>query len=130
MSLLQATPEDVERFMRYVDKLPNGCWFWTGARSRGKGNRKWYGSFRLGKRTVRAHRFASEVLGQEVCPPGHHRDHLCCFSLCVNPAHIEVVTREENQRRKVQAALGLTPWHELFSGNATKGLCLLHQADP
>lgn len=37
-------PEDVKRFFRYVEKLPNGCWYWTGARSRGKGNRKWYGS--------------------------------------------------------------------------------------
>lgn len=99
--MLKARPEDVERFMLYVEKLPNGCWFWTGARSRGKGNRKWYGSFRLGKRTVRAHRFAAEVLGLQPCPDGHHRDHLCAFSLCVNPAHLETVTREENQARKM-----------------------------
>ena len=98
---LKARPEDIERFMRYVEKLPSGCWFWTGGRSRGRGNRKWYGSFSLGNRTVRAHRFSSEVLGGEICPPGHHRDHLCRFSLCVNPKHIEVVTFEENQRRKV-----------------------------
>lgn len=101
MKLLDATDADIKRFMGYVDKLPGGCWYWTGARSRGKGNRKWYGSFRLGKRTVRAHRFASEVLGLQPCPPGHHRDHTCSFSMCVNPAHIEVVTHEENQRRKM-----------------------------
>jgi hypothetical protein len=98
--MLAAEPTDVARFMRYVEKLPSGCWFWTGARSRGKGNRKWYGSFRLGRRTVRAHRFSCEVLGGQGCPPGHHRDHTCCFSLCVNPAHLEVVTREVNQERK------------------------------
>ncbi len=100
--MLKATPEDIDRFMRYVERLPNGCWVWTGARSRGKGNRKWYGSFRLGKRAVRAHRFAAEVLGQQPCPTGHHRDHLCRFSLCVNPAHIETVHSSENQRRKLE----------------------------
>lgn len=86
--------------MSYVEKLPNGCWFWNGARSRGKGNKKWYGSFRVGGKTVRAHRFAAEALAKKRCPKGHHRDHLCGFSLCVNPDHLEIVTREENQLRK------------------------------
>lgn len=98
--MLEATPADVARFMRYVDKLPNGCWFWTGARSRGAGNRKWYGSFRLGAKTVRAHRFACEVLGGRDCPKDHDRDHTCCFSLCVCPAHIEVVHKTVNQKRR------------------------------
>lgn len=69
------------------------------------GNRKWYGSFRLGKRVVRAHRFACDVLGDSPCPDGFHRDHTCCFSLCVNPAHLEPVSREENQARKVSRRL-------------------------
>lgn len=99
--MIHATNDDVARFMRYVEKLPGGCWYWTGARSRGKGNKKWYGSFRVGGRVVRAHRFAVEVIGGRPCPPEHHRDHTCLFSMCVNPDHIEVVTREENQRRKV-----------------------------
>lgn len=102
--MIHASPEDIERFMRYVDKLPNGCWFWTGGRSRGKGNRKWYGSFRVGKITVRAHRFASEVLNRHPCPPGHDRDHTCCFSLCVCPDHIEVVPKQVNQQRKIERA--------------------------
>lgn len=96
------TQADVDRFMRYVDVLPNGCWYWTGARSRGKGNKKWYGSFKLGKTAVRAHRFACEAIGGKACPPGHHRDHTCRFSMCVNPAHLEVVTHEVNQQRKVE----------------------------
>jgi hypothetical protein len=100
--MLRASINDIKRFFGYVEKLPNGCWYWTGARSRGKGNRKWYGSFRLGKQTVRAHRFSSEVLKGEECPPGHHRDHTCHFSMCVNPEHIEVVPKEINQERKVR----------------------------
>lgn len=99
---MSPTDAEIKRFLSYVDKLPNGCWFWTGARSRGKGNKKWYGSFHYRGRTIRAHRFASDFLGGGVCPPGHHRDHKCCFSLCVCPEHIEIVSHEENQRRKVE----------------------------
>ena len=39
------TDADIARFMVNVDKLPCGCWFWQGGRSRGAGNKKWYGSF-------------------------------------------------------------------------------------
>lgn len=100
--MIEATDKDIQRFMSKVDKLPNGCWFWTAARSRGKGNSKWYGTFSINGRSVRAHRFSSEVFNKDECPPGHHRDHTCCFSLCVAPHHIEVVSHEENQRRKVE----------------------------
>jgi len=98
--LLEATDAEIARFMSYVDILPSGCHFWMGARSKGRGNKKPYGSFRHRGGTVRAHRFASEVLGGLECPPGHHRDHTCRFSLCVNPDHIEVVPKLENQRRR------------------------------
>jgi hypothetical protein len=27
--------------MALVDKLPSGCWYWTGSRSRGAGNKKY-----------------------------------------------------------------------------------------
>lgn len=97
---MQWDQSDVDRFMSRVDRLPSGCWFWTGARSRGRGNRKWYGSFHVKGKVVRAHRFAHDAIGGKVCPPGHHRDHSCVFSLCVNPDHIDAVSREENERRK------------------------------
>jgi hypothetical protein len=101
--MIQATEADIKRFFRYVEKLPNGCWFWSGARSRGKGNRRWYGSFRIGKTSVRAHRFSCEVIGQKgPLPDGHDRDHTCVFSLCVNPDHVEYVPKQVNQERKVE----------------------------
>lgn len=99
---MEATQEEIDRFMSYVEVLPNGCHFWTGARSRGKGNKKWYGSFWYRGKTIRAHRFAADAIGKlGPLPPGHHRDHTCCFSLCVNPEHLEHVTHEVNQQRKV-----------------------------
>lgn len=102
--VLSWTLEDIARFMRFVDVLPSGCWFFTGARSRGKGNRKWYGSFHVkGIGSVRAHRFSDRAIGgRPELEPGMHRDHTCCFSLCVNPAHLEHVTHEENQARKIR----------------------------
>jgi len=100
--MIEATECEIKRFMAKVDKLQNGCWFWTGGRSRGKGNRKWYGSFWHRGKTIRAHRFACEAIGGKACPPMHDRDHTCCFSLCVNPDHLEVVTKAVNQDRMMK----------------------------
>lgn len=110
---LHFTEADVARFERYVLRLPGrlllpdgtetcACWPWLGARSRGQGNRLWYGSFRVGRRVVRAHRFSCLAAGREDCPLGWHRDHLCTFSLCVCPDHVEYVSPEVNQQRKME----------------------------
>lgn len=124
--------KDVVRFMSYVEILPYNhptlrtpCWIWVGAKSRGKGNKKWYGSFRTSSagsfagRVLRAHRFSHEVLGGGTCPPDCHRDHRCNVSLCVNPHHIEVVSPEVNQLRKMQAAgkTGLKALPDLVNEN-------------
>ena len=107
----EATQEEIDRFMSYVDKLPNGCWFWQGARSRGGAKsaghrkRKWYGSFHFRGTTIRAHKFACDYIGKlKPLPLGHHRDHTCVFSMCVNPAHLDQVPLEVNQERKLERA--------------------------
>jgi hypothetical protein len=109
--MIEATPEEIARFLSYVEKLPNGCHFWTGGRSRGKGNKKWYGSFWFRGQSIRAHRFSCEVFGHKHCPPEHDRDHICEFSLCVNDEHIEIVHKDINQQRKIarRTARGLRP---------------------
>lgn len=100
---MQATEEEIARFMSYVDRLPNGCWFWTGARSKGSGNKKWYGSFWFRGKSIRAHRFSADHIGKfEPLPPGKHRDHLCVFSLCVRPEHLEHTSHALNQERKMR----------------------------
>lgn len=102
--MIIATPEDIARFMSFVEILPNGCWFWSGARSRGKGNKKWYGTFWVNREigSVRAHRFSCDVFGKRPLPKvgRWHRDHNCCFSLCVNEKHLDIVTHEENELLK------------------------------
>lgn len=117
-----ATPEDVARFLSYVEVLPSGCWFWTGARSRGSGNRKWYASFRLGARVVRGHRFSCEVLADRPCPPGHDRSHTCHFSLCVCPDHLEVLPREHNQSAMRERKSSTGPVY-IFAGQEYSVIC-------
>lgn len=95
------TPED--RFwMKVVIKGPDECWPWIGALS-GKPTKP-YGKLFIGREhgrsvTVYAHRFADELANGPI-PEGIEVDHLCNNGLCVNPAHFERVTPEENKRRQ------------------------------
>jgi len=73
------------------------CWLWTG-RPDGRG----YAQFKLGDRSPMAHRVAYEML---VCPipDGLDLDHLCRVTMCVNPSHMDPVTREVNIQRMHEA---------------------------
>lgn len=81
-----------ERFWTKVDK-GDDCWMWTAARS-GDG----YGHIKIDGRNVKAHRVAYE-LEVGAIPDGLDIDHLCRVPLCVNPAHMEPVTRRTNTLR-------------------------------
>lgn len=87
------------RFWEKVDKVGlTGCWLWT-ASVKPNG----YGQFGVTDGDVRyAHRLAYEFLVGPV-PDGLELDHLCRVRHCVNPAHLEPVTRRENLRRGVSA---------------------------
>ena len=85
----------VDRFWRYVLRS-EGCWLWTGPQD-GHG----YGRLTVGGRSgtsVGAHRISYELHVGPI-PAGLDIDHLCRTPLCVNPAHMEPVTRGENTRR-------------------------------
>ncbi len=90
-----------ERFWSKVIRLSDaGCWLWTSAQD-GRG----YGTFgrpggRQRSHNLRAHRVAYELLVGPI-PAGLEIDHLCRVPLCVNPAHLEPVTRRENILRGI-----------------------------
>ena len=84
-----------ERFWEKVDRRgPDECWEWTASRTH-----RGYGRIRseVG-RHAHAHRVAYELLVGPI-PEGLVIDHLCRNRGCVNPAHLEPVTAEENHRR-------------------------------
>ncbi len=64
---------------------------WNGAKSRGRGNTAWYGSFWVQGKSIRAHKFYGvAVLGLRPKPGIHHLDHQCPNSLCVSCVQKEV----------------------------------------
>lgn len=90
------TERDLSRFWAKVD-TSGGCWLWEAAtQNRG------YGQFSVGTRLTQkqllAHRVSYELLVAPI-PDGLTIDHLCLVKRCVNPEHMEVVTRAENTRR-------------------------------
>jgi hypothetical protein len=79
-----------------IKRDESGCWLWTGAiASNGYG---W-----LHKSS--AHRLVYEAVTGLSVPKGLDIDHLCRVRRCVNPAHLEPVTRSENLRRGLGAQL-------------------------
>ena len=81
------------RFWDKVQPQPNGCWLWAAGRF-GNG----YSQFWWRGRQQPAHRIAYQVLVGPIYE-GLESDHLCRIPACVNPSHIEPVTRRENTMR-------------------------------
>lgn len=89
----------MERFWSKVQiGEPDGCWLWKACLTP-----QGYGRFHWRGRSVQAHRVAYELaVGPipEGCELDHVRERGCVHRHCVNPAHLEPVTPEENKRRQ------------------------------
>lgn len=95
-----------ERFLAKVTIGEDGCWQWTGGTARG------YGRFCANYKMHNAHRWSYEFSVGPI-PAGLQLDHLCRNTMCVNPAHLEPVTPQENTLRG----------HTLAAANAAKTHC-------
>ncbi len=88
-------PDDLGvRLMRLSIPEPNtGCWLWLGTLSKAG-----YGRIMIRRQQKRAHRVAYEYFKGPI-PPGLDLDHLCFTKVCINPDHLEPVTRSVNMKR-------------------------------
>lgn len=92
-------------FRKFVGEDENGCWIWHGAKFPSG-----YGACGFRGTTTVAHRAIWQIL---VCdlPRSLDLDHLCRVRECVNPDHLEPVTRSINLTRgahPTQGRLGRT----------------------
>ena len=105
------------RFFAKVTESDSGCWQWIGAT-----NTKGYGHIRAGGNmpVMSAHRWSWEFFNGPI-PTGLEVDHLCFNRSCVNPDHLDVVTRYVNVHRgRINQNDGSTSckWgHEFSSAN-------------
>lgn len=89
------------RFLPKVRVTLGGCWLWLAATQ----STKWgeYGAFWDGEKLQRAHRVAYKLFRGEL-PDDLHLDHTCRNTLCVNPWHLEAVTKKVNTLRGMSPA--------------------------
>jgi hypothetical protein len=93
------------RFMAKARQDPGhpGCWAWAGATTAGRVRTTRYGYIQVGPRgsaVARVHRLMLIWTKGEPLIPGLEARHLCGYSLCVNPVHLEWGTRRENEQDK------------------------------
>lgn len=86
---------ELQRFLAFIDKQPNGCWLWTGYQTKGG-----YGQFRRADQSrCSAHVWAYEHWVGPV-PDDKQLDHYICDNPpCANPHHVRPATARENVLR-------------------------------
>ncbi|MEV4629351.1 HNH endonuclease signature motif containing protein [Micromonospora sp. NPDC049523] len=89
----QQVQPHIARFLAVIEKT-SGCWYLSGrARSNG------YSTIQIDGTKTSGHRFAYAAFVGDI--PGRYEiDHLCRDRACVNPAHLQLVSRAENLRRR------------------------------
>lgn len=79
----------IDRILRRIKKLPDGCWEWTGSLSYG------YGILTYKRKRMRVHICTFNHFVGPV-PVRSELDHLCKNKRCCNPDHLEPVSHRVN----------------------------------
>jgi hypothetical protein len=89
------------RLLEKIIPRQSGCWEWQAAMQ----STQWgtYGVMWDGNKLARAHRVAYKIF-RGALPDHLHIDHLCRNTRCVNPWHLEAVTKRENTLRGTSPA--------------------------
>lgn len=82
------------RILKYSRVAVDGCWQWIASK-----NQFGYAQIFAYRKRMRAHRVSYQLFRGQIAE-GMTIDHLCRNKACVNPAHMEVVTAQENCARK------------------------------
>jgi hypothetical protein len=83
-----------ERFWEKVDKSGD-CWEWTGAKTSAG-----YGVFGMGGGKTRGSQRVAYELTHGGIPEGMEIDHICHNRGCVNPQHLRLATRKQNNENR------------------------------
>lgn len=102
----------------------SGCWIWAGYIAE-NGYARIYD--RANRQIVWAHRY-SYTIHKGAIAPRYEIDHVCQETRCVNPAHLDMVTKTEHARRTMQR-LGKDDLHGVAAAYRRDGLTFGEIAD-
>lgn len=106
----------IEKIRARIREDESGCWIWTGTID-ASGYGKFYNP--ATQADGLAHRLSYEAALGPI-PSGLTLDHLCRITRCVNPAHLEPVTLEENIRRAARTKTHCVNGHPFDEANTGK----------
>lgn len=102
---------DLQSFLERVVETDDGHWLWTGAIS---GNGRGY--CQVNGKTVAATRVSWE-LRHGAAPVGMHLHHTCPVKLCVNPDHLEPMTKQQHAKEHHPIASACLRGHKFDAQN-------------
>ncbi len=80
----------IERILPRIKVQRNGCWIWTGAKSKG------YGVLRRGRKNILVHRLLWVLGNNRKIPKKHEPHHRCETPSCVRPFHLKMMTHHDH----------------------------------